>query len=371
MRRGARFTALVGLAALVLAACGSGNSSSTDEPDAAGTNGQATDGKKECTDTTPVTLRLNWIVNFNHVPIATAQERGYFKDACLDVKIEAGQGSGDTVTSVASGAAQIGLADTISIIQGQTKKLPVEGVAVLWQLSPAAVIIREDALKSRNITDPKPSDLEGMKFGAIPSAAVYTYWKAFVKVTGIDASKIKELPMSPPATGAMARGSVDFITDFSAGHFPLDRLKVPTKLMMMRDFGVKSYGLGITVNKEWLGKNEDAVKGFLTALARGMMYSGEHPDESIDYLVKLNPDVGASDETREAELLPHKETIDIWADGGMSNAKDFLKFTNQGLEETLNVLKTAGNLESGADTDITQSWTDKYLPAPESFMTSE
>lgn len=361
---------LLVILALALGGCGSEDAAGG----AADGNGgqdaeQAQDaaGEQECGELTPVTVRLNWVYNYNQVPLMTAADRGYYEDECLDVELEAGQGSGDTVTNVGSGVAEIGLADAISVMQAQAQDVPVTGVGVLWRQNAFAVIIRDAALEERGIDEPTPQDLHGMRLGAVTTGSPYTFWQAFVAQQDIDEAQIDEVSLSPPGFAEMVQGSVDFLANFTGSRFALERQDVSVSMMRGSDFGQIGYGLALLANDDWLEDNGDAVTRFLTATARGMMYSGENPDAAIDHVAAFNPDVGLDEAAREQERLPHLDSVELWADGGMENPESFLSFTAEGLEGTQRLLYDAGVLE-GEPFDVNALWTDEYLPEPEAYI---
>ena len=94
----------------------------------------------------------------------TPATNGYFKDAKLDMTIDAGNGSGGTVTRVASGAYDIGFADMAALMKFHANNLdaPNKPVAVMvvYNDTPASVM----AFKKSGIKF--PADLNGKKFGA-------------------------------------------------------------------------------------------------------------------------------------------------------------------------------------------------------------
>src|SRR5262245_59358392 len=60
---------------------------------------------------TKIVVRTDFKFNGYVSPLALAIEKGFYKDAGMDVMIEQGQGSSTTVQTVASGIDQFGLAD--------------------------------------------------------------------------------------------------------------------------------------------------------------------------------------------------------------------------------------------------------------------
>ena len=118
---------------------------------------------------TKVTLQLQWFAQSQFAGYYAALDKGYYKSAGLDVKIVRGQGSTDAVKQVASGAAQMGFADTSAVIFAKANDgIPVKLVSVIYAKPPHAIYV----LKESGIT--KPKDLEGRKladtaFSAMPN----------------------------------------------------------------------------------------------------------------------------------------------------------------------------------------------------------
>ncbi len=66
--------------------------------------------------TTPIKFQLDWRFEGPAALFLTPAARGYFKDAKLDVTIDVGNGSGGTVTRVASGAYDMGFSDMAALM---------------------------------------------------------------------------------------------------------------------------------------------------------------------------------------------------------------------------------------------------------------
>src|ERR1700759_1736930 len=69
-----------------------------------------------------VALSLDWVVNGTHAGYFVAREKGFYKDAGLDVTVSRGFGSGDTVKRVANGSATFGIADSGAIIAARANE---------------------------------------------------------------------------------------------------------------------------------------------------------------------------------------------------------------------------------------------------------
>jgi hypothetical protein len=143
------------------------------------------------------------------VPVA----KGYFKDAKLDVTVDAGNGSGGTVTRVASGTYDMGFADMAALMEfhANNPDAPNKPVAIMmvYNNTPAAVM----ALKKSGIKT--PADLNGKKLGAPVFDAGRRAFPIFAKANGVGGVHL-DVSMDPPLRETMlVRGDVDAITGFT------------------------------------------------------------------------------------------------------------------------------------------------------------
>ena len=58
-----------------------------------------------------LSVALNWVPGGDHAAMYYAKQLGWYKDANLDVDLEAGKGSVGVLQKVSNGLSQIGLAD--------------------------------------------------------------------------------------------------------------------------------------------------------------------------------------------------------------------------------------------------------------------
>ena len=65
---------------------------------------------------TPIKFQLDWRFEGPAALFLASTAKGYYKAAGLDVTIDAGNGSGGTVTRVASGSYDMGFADMAALI---------------------------------------------------------------------------------------------------------------------------------------------------------------------------------------------------------------------------------------------------------------
>ena len=235
--------------------------------------------------TTAIKFILDWRFEgpaaFFLAPVA----KGYFKDAKLDVTVDAGNGSGGAVTRVASGTYDMGFADLAALMEfhANNPDAPNKPVAIMmvYNNTPASVM----ALKKSGIKT--PADLNGKKLGAPVFDAGRRAFPIFQKANGIGA--VTWTAMDPPLRETMlARGDVDAITGFTfTSLLNLEARGVKAEdvvVLQYPDFGVKLYGNAIIVSPKLLKENPAAVKAFLLAFTKAAKEVIAKPDAAIEFV---------------------------------------------------------------------------------------
>lgn len=297
-----------------------------------------------------VNLALDWVVNGTHAGYYVAREKGFYKEAGLDVTISRGFGSGDTIKRVASKSAQFGVADTGAVIAARANDdLPVRIVAMIYDRATLGLIyLAESGIR-------KPKDIEGRAIGRTASGASVNMFPGFLKANDIDRSKIREVVVDG-ATFAplLMSGKVDAVLEQSINIGKFRRAAAEqgkhALAMSYADYGLTAYGNAIVVNPDMLRGKPDQVRGFVAASLKGMAYAFAHPDEAIAILRKSNPEVGADTAMDELVTLKEMETTPALQKSGLGTI-DAAR-----LEKTRDIVTEALSLKRKVSVD------DLYAP---------
>ncbi len=231
-----------------------------------------------------VTLRLDWVFGTEHSGIFTALEKGFFKDAGIDVKILPGEGSSVTVKLVGNGDVDFGYATADQAMLANARDLPVVATAVILQSNPTAIVFP----KSEGIK--KLTDLYGKRLGLQLKSAVERQWRAVAKMQNIDTSKINEVP----ADLAVAQLIIAHRIDAGVAFFFNDGIRpiaegIDMDWLLFSDLGLQMYSSSLLVNADLIKNKPDLVAQFTKAFVRGWQYAKDHPDEAYALTVKANP----------------------------------------------------------------------------------
>jgi NitT/TauT family transport system substrate-binding protein len=233
--------------------------------------------------TTPIKFLLDWRFEGPAALFLVPAAKGYFKDAKLDVNIDAGTGSGAAVQRVASGTYDMGFADLAALMEfhANNPDAPNKPVAVMmvYNNTPAAVM----ALKKSGIKS--PADLNGKKLGAPVFDAGRRGFPIFQKANNVP--NVTWVSMDPPLRETMlARGEVDAITGFGfTSLLNLEARGVKLEDVVTMPYaahGVKLYGNVIIASPKLIRENPQAIKAFLGAFAKGAKEAMANPDSAVE-----------------------------------------------------------------------------------------
>ncbi|WP_071798716.1 ABC transporter substrate-binding protein [Natronohydrobacter thiooxidans] len=305
---------------------------------------------------TAMPFALDWRFEGPSAPYFVAIEKGYFAEAGLSVEVTAGQGSLDAIPKVATGAFPVGFADINSLIKflDQNPGAPVIGAMMVYDKPPFAIVGR----KSLGVET--PADLEGKILGAPPPDGAFAQWPIFVAETGIDASTITIEPVGfPTREPSLAEGTVHAVTGFSFTSFlSTARLGVPEEdlsVILMADHGVDLYGNVIIVNTDFAEANPDAVKGFLGAVAKGVIDTIADPAAAVKAIEPFNPAMDLELEQRRLELALRDTMVTDWVLENGMGIIDADRFAN-----SIEQIKLTYEYQTEPDASL--YFTDAFLP---------
>ena len=307
--------------------------------------------------TTPIKFQLDWRFEGPAALFLAPAAKGYFKDAKLDVTIDAGNGSGGTVTRVASGAYDMGFADLAALMEfhANNPDAPNKPVAIMmvYNNTPASVmVLKKSGIKSI-------ADLNGKKFGAPVFDAGRRAFPIFAKANNL--SGVQWTAMDPPLRETMlARGDVDAITGFTfTSLLNLEARGVKAADVVVfpyADNGVKLYGNVVIASPKILKDNPAAVKAFLQAFTKGIKEVVAKPDAAIEYVKQRDGIINVELETRRLKLA-----IDTVIDSPDARTEGFGQIRGPRLSLMASQVSDAFATKTRVNADAV--WNGSFLPS--------
>ncbi len=306
---------------------------------------------------TPIKFSLNFKPDGSNAAWFLAAERGYFKEAGLDVTLDTSGGTGDVLTRLATGAYDFGFGDIGAVIEFAGRNPGQSPVALMsiYERSPLSVI----ALKKSGIV--KPADIIGRAVGAPLSDGAYRMFPAFAKATRVDAAKVnfKNIDIRVRET-MLSRGDVDAVMGFdSTVWFNLKALGVKfedVNFIRYAEHGLDLYGNSLLASRKILKDNPKAVAAFVKATVRGWKETLADPKAAVAALVRRDPLIDAAIEIEKIQWLAANQILTPAIKAGGFGALDRAR-----LERQIDTIFEAFSLPSKPALDAI--YDGQYLPA--------
>jgi NitT/TauT family transport system substrate-binding protein len=231
---------------------------------------------------------MNFTIQGDHGPFYMAKDRGYFKEAGLDVDIQRGFGSGDTVKKLVAGAADIGFADPVPVIQAVAEGQQVKAIMGGYMQEPCALYATAEGA---NIKSPK--EMEGRSIGGPPGDICIILLQPVMERAGADFSKVKVQNMDAPTRiPLLAAGKIDAAGSFSEKEVLFEKaIKSANKTMVTWPYSkyIEKYSVMTIAGPKMLAKPE-TLRKFTLALLRGYEDAIKDPAAAAATILKAHPE---------------------------------------------------------------------------------
>lgn len=233
-----------------------------------------------------MTVLLDWFINPDHGPLYVALEKGYFRDARLDVEFKVPADPNDPPKLVAAGKADLAISYQPQLHMQADRGLPLVRVATLVATPLSSlVVLRDGPVKS-------VADLKGKTVGFSVGGFEDAILRAMLEKNGLTLNDVKLVNVNFSLSPALISGKVDAVIgayrNFELNQ--LDILKRPGRAFYVEEEGVPAYDeLIVVANKKDIGKA--SIRNFVDAVERGVQYLVNHPDESWKLFIKGRKDL--------------------------------------------------------------------------------
>lgn len=224
-----------------------------------------------------MTIQLRWLHQFQFAGYYIALEKGYYRDAGLDVTLlEGGPDALSPIEEMFSGRSDFAITSSGVVIDRMQGK-PVKAVAAIMQTSPLVWI----TLKSANITTIE--DLAGRSVMLMPppeSAELLTV----LKKKQFDNIHVDFLPTSFDVQD-LVRGQADAYDGYISNEpYLLTQQGIEYNLINPRDYGVNFYSDVLVTRESLATSNPELVARVRDASLRGWEYALTHLDETVQLI---------------------------------------------------------------------------------------
>ncbi|MGD9971224.1 MAG: diguanylate cyclase [Sulfuricurvum sp.] len=224
-----------------------------------------------------VSVQLNWKYQFEFAGFIAAKEKGYYRDAGLEVELREYHNGVDIVSDVLEGKSTYGIYNANLVIEDGVIR-PIVLMATYLQHSPLIFVARKGI---RN-----PADMIGKRImvtqDEVKNASLGLLLKHF-EITAKNARFVNHTYN----TQTFIDGKVDVMSAFSSNElYELDRLHVPYEIIDPAQYGFMMSGANLFTSQKEAIEHTGRTQRFIDATNRGWEYAFKHPHEIITILKK-------------------------------------------------------------------------------------
>jgi len=251
-----------------------------------------------------IRLPMGYIPNVQYAPLYVAAEKGYFRDAGLEVEFDYSFET-DGVNLVGANNLPFSLASGEQVLLARAQGLPVVYVLAWWQDYPVAVA----AKTAENIRT--PADLVGKKIG-LPGlfGANYIGLRALLDKAGVKESDVTLDSIGFNQVEALLAGQEQAVVIYANNEpVQLKAQGVDLDLIRVADF-VSLASNGLITNEATISSNPELVRKMTQAFLRGIADTLANPNEAFEISKKYVEGLDKADQAVQSEIL--NSSIAYW-----------------------------------------------------------
>jgi NitT/TauT family transport system substrate-binding protein len=260
-----------------------------------------------------LSVRLDWTPWGAHAPIHLAAQKGWFKQAGLDVEAEDGNGSVTTVQLVGAGKFDVGHASLAPMMIARDKGLEVKAIANFVRKNDIGLLVpRGGAMKG-------PKDLLGKKIVFTAGSLEAPFLDQFLAAGGLKREQVELLNVEAaakiPTYAAVRADGV-----FSTVPFVLPAVEAsrPSDAILFSDFGLQFPSFGLLSSEEKIKSRGPALRRFASIVSGAWEYilrGGE--DEAVQAIIAQRPQAKLDPKVLRAQIDSLKSYFQTAATQGM------------------------------------------------------
>jgi len=295
---------------------------------------------------TKIRLPLGYIANIQFAPLYAAIEKGYFKDAGIEVEFDYSFET-DGVKLVGAGELPFAVVSGEQVLLARAQGIPVTYVAAWYQQFPISVVSKSELGIS------SPQDLKGKKIG-LPGlfGANYIGLQALLFSAGLKQSDVELEEVGFNQVELFVTGKQDIVVGYAANEpiqlkaqgFDVTELRVADYVQLASN--------GILASEKVIAEDPELVRAFVGAFLNGLKYTIENPDEAYALSATYIPNFADLDEAVQKKVLT--TSIEMWK-------TDHLGYSDpQAWKNMQDVLLEMGLITEKMD--LSKTFTNEFVP---------
>lgn len=260
-----------------------------------------------------VVVRVDFAPWGIHGALHLAQVNGWFEEAGLDVEIQDGKGTLDTIQLVGAGRVEVGQVQLGPMAVARENELPVKSFAGFARRSDLAVLVDRE-------TGPDTAEgLEGLKLSCFTASPWAPFIDPFLEASGLSRDSVDVVMVSPPAmVSTYASGEADGFMSLAPFGPPLVEDTRPAKPILAIDKGIVFPSYGLIATEETISESSDKLAKLAEVQIRAWEYIFDgHVDEAVQAIIDQRPNADLNPDTLHGQMAAYEDFFVTEATAGL------------------------------------------------------
>ncbi|WP_237717154.1 ABC transporter substrate-binding protein [Cupriavidus basilensis] len=241
-----------------------------------------------------------------HAAMHLAKQKGWFQEAGLDVEVQDGTGTINTLQLLAAGQADVGQVQLGTMAVAKENGLDLMSIAGFARKGDLAVMV-DEKLGVKSV-----QDLVGKKLVCFTTSPWAPFIDPYFKANKIAKSKATIVMVSPAAMiSTYASGNSDgFLSQAPFGQPMVSKVR-PAKALLLSDSGINFPSYGLVATPQRLAEKGAALKKFAQVQVRAWeyIYAG-HADEGVAAILAQRPNAKLDPQILLAQIQAYRAFFD-------------------------------------------------------------
>ena len=288
----------------------------------------------------PLEFVVDWLPETTFIGVYYAVDIGEFEKAGYSATIRAIQGANRVVSVIGTGQYPIGIASGGATVLGRgNEDIPIKSLGVIYK-DIASVVY---GIASKSMAK-KPKDLEGMTVGLYPGSITNDEFKAFIVANNLNEDRINKIALTGGDIPILMAGKADAVLHYNEMSPAIvdvreDLPKVDGERawrLLLKDYGVKSYGVNLVTNDKALEEQGDELKKIAQAVYNGYEKACDNQEDAVSKFIERFPDKDKNHTIRGVSIVCEQLIRPVGSQ------------TRQGWQDTIDLFTGLGLLKKGS-----------------------
>lgn len=223
-----------------------------------------------------VSVQMSWKYQFEYAGFIAAIEKGYYRDAGMEVELREYKEGMDIISEVLEHRATYGVYNSSIIVENGRLK-PIILLATYFQHSPLVFVARK-GIKS-------PADMIGKTIMGTRDEFKYSSLALLMEHFGVTPKNARIVDHTFRVDDFIS-GKVDVMSAFRSNQlYYLDKAGIDYEIIDPAEYGFVMSAVNLYTSPKEAFENTERTRRFIEATNRGWKYALENPDEIIELLL--------------------------------------------------------------------------------------